>query len=157
MVEMFALHDGWVAGGSSGMVRSTQQPCPPSPCHVQVVFTTEECEISRESERQRVVSRLPGPAPGATILFFILIWLCVCCRDREQLSRDNYHCSHTNRGDTPRQGRWRREGLPPSCCVTVRWRGGCGLLLLHSPCPLHPPPADNCCQFSDDCCAAAAL
>ena len=95
--------------------------------------------------------------PGPQYIFSILIWLCVCCRDREQLSGDNYHCSHTNRGDTPRQGRWRREGLPPSCCVTVRRRGGCGLLPLPSPCPLHPRPADNCCQFSDDCCAAAAL
>ena len=64
---MFALHDGYIVGGSSGLLYSTQQPCPPSPCHVQVVFTTEECEISRESERQRVVSRLLAPAPGATI------------------------------------------------------------------------------------------
>ena len=64
---MFALHDGWVAGGGSSGPLYSAAVCPLSPCHVQVVFTTEECEISRESERQRVVSRLLAPAPGATI------------------------------------------------------------------------------------------
>ena len=61
---MLSMTDGWLV---AAVACSTQQPCPPSPCHVQVVFTTEECEISRESERQRVVSRLLAPAPGATI------------------------------------------------------------------------------------------
>ena len=46
--------------------------------------------------------------------------------------------------------------------VVLLWdsKAGAASTLLHSPCTLHPilhPPADNCCQFSDDCCAAAAL
>ena len=58
---LLSMTDEWMV---AAVVRSTQQPCPPSPCHVQVVFTTEECEISRESERQSVVSRLGASTRG---------------------------------------------------------------------------------------------